>query len=102
MRNRPPITNSGTLQLPVICSSHVTISGLSTELSAPEVFIAFALNHPKDTAIVVYCGGEDCDESHELAEKLRKDLGYTNVKQMPGGIVEYRVSMSKPTSQGAK
>ena len=45
MRNRPPITYNGTLQLPVICNSHVTISGLSTELSAPEVFIA-ALTTP--------------------------------------------------------
>lgn len=74
---------------------------LPTE-SKPEEFIAFAMKHPKDTAIVVYCGGEDCDQSHELAEKLRKDLGYTNVKEMPGGIVEYRVAVSKPTSQGAK
>lgn len=70
--------------------------------SKPEEFVAFAMKYPKDTAIVVYCGGGDCDQSRELAEKLRKELGYTNVKEMPGGIVEYRLAVAKSTSQGAK
>ncbi len=70
--------------------------------SKPEEFIAFAMKYPKDSAIVVYCGGGDCDQSRELAEKLRKELGYTNVKEMPGGIVEYRLAVAKSTSQGAK
>lgn len=74
---------------------------LPTE-SKPEDFIAFAMKYPKDTAIVVYCGGGNCDESHELAGKLRKDLGYTNVRGMPGGIVEYRLATSKSTAAGTK
>ncbi len=74
---------------------------LPTE-SKPEEFIAFAMKHPKDTAMVVYCGGGNCDQSHELAEKLTKDLGYTNVRIMPGGIVEWRVAEGKPTPPGEK
>lgn len=74
---------------------------LPTE-SKPEDFIAFALKHPKDTVVVVYCGGDNCDQSKELADKLRNDLGYTNVRVMTGGIVEYRLATGKQTSQGAK
>jgi rhodanese-related sulfurtransferase len=70
--------------------------------SAPADFIAFAMKHPKDTAIVVYCGSDNCDLSHELAEKLRTDLGYTNVREMPGGIAEWRVAAGKATPPGSK
>lgn len=74
---------------------------LPTE-SKPEDFIAFAMKHPKDTVVVVYCGGDNCDQSKELADKLRNDLGYTNVRVMIGGIVEYRLAAGKQTSPGAK
>ncbi len=74
---------------------------LPTE-SEPAEFLAFATKHPQNTAIVVYCGSENCDAAHELAEKLRKELGFTNVKEMPGGVVEYRVAESKTNPAGAK
>jgi len=70
--------------------------------SQPAEFIAFAAKYPQNTAIVVYCGGGNCDLSHELREKLRKDLGYTNVREMPGGIVEWRVAEGKATPPDAK
>jgi rhodanese-related sulfurtransferase len=70
--------------------------------SAPAELIAFATKHPQYTAIVVYCGSDDCDVAHELAEKLRQELGYTNVREMPGGVVEYRVAESRTTSAGVQ
>jgi len=70
--------------------------------SAPAEFLAFATKYPKDTAIVTYCGSDNCDLSQELAEKLRRDLGFTNVKEMPGGIAEWRVAEGKPNPSGPK
>jgi rhodanese-related sulfurtransferase len=64
--------------------------------SPPAEFAAFTANHPKDTNIVVYCGSEMCELSHELAVKLVKELGYTNVQEMPGGITEYLIFEGKP------
>ncbi|MDW8310336.1 MAG: rhodanese-like domain-containing protein, partial [Verrucomicrobiales bacterium] len=61
----------------------------------PEEFVAFAMKYPQTTPIVVYCGGPDCDLSHQLAEKLRGDLGYSDVQEMPGGIVEWRLAEAK-------
>jgi len=70
--------------------------------SAPAEFLAFATKYPKDIAIIVYCKSDQCDESHELAETLRRDLGFTNVKEMPGGFAEYRVAEGKPAPSDAK
>jgi rhodanese-related sulfurtransferase len=70
--------------------------------SPPAEFIAFATKYPQDTAVVVYCSSENCDAAHELAEKLRKELGFKNVKEMPGGVVEYRVTGSKTNPPSLK
>jgi rhodanese-related sulfurtransferase len=70
--------------------------------ASPEEFLAFAMKYPQSTAIVVYCGGADCDLSHQLAEKLRTDLGYTNVREMPGGIVEWRVAEAGAASPAGR
>lgn len=32
-----------------------------------------------DQIIIVYCGGGGCDASHNVADALRRDFGYTNV-----------------------
>jgi rhodanese-related sulfurtransferase len=61
--------------------------------------MAFAMKYPQSTPIVVYCGGTDCDLSEQLAKKLRSDLGYTDVREMPGGIVEWRLAEAQ--SSGA-
>lgn len=69
---------------------------VSLPANAPaEEFVAFAMKYPQTTPIVVYCGGTDCDLSHQLAEKLRGDLGYSDVREMPGGIVEWRLAEAK-------
>lgn len=41
--------------------------------------------------ILVYCTGSDCDESVELAMKLR-DIGYTNLVVFTGGFDEWKAS----------
>jgi len=43
----------------------------------------------KNTEIVVYCSGPDCDDSLVTAQRL-KVLGYTNVRHYPGGKSEWR------------
>ena len=46
-------------------------------------------NLPKNTEIVVYCGGPKCPQSRMAAEKLIK-LGYENVRAYEGGLEEWK------------
>jgi rhodanese-related sulfurtransferase len=52
---------------------------------------AFDQNYPRvapllapDTAIIVYCSGQQCDLSHEVMQKLRP-FGYKNVRLLSDG-----------------
>jgi len=42
----------------------------------------------EEFAIIVYCGGEECDASTKLAEQLRQS-GYANVRVFFGGWNEW-------------
>jgi len=63
--------------------------------SLPEEVFAERIDEVKITfpdseefAIIVYCGGEECDASTKLAEQLRQS-GYTNVRVFFGGWDEW-------------
>src|SRR5437867_36524 len=43
----------------------------------------------KNREIVVYCGGGECPQSRQAAEKLH-NLGYTNVLAFEGGLKEWQ------------
>jgi rhodanese-related sulfurtransferase len=51
----------------------------------------FLENYPADTAIVTYCSGKECDDSHKLAQFLL-EMGYTTVRVFidgyPGWVSE--------------
>jgi rhodanese-related sulfurtransferase len=49
---------------------------------------AAALVPDRDKAIVVYCSGTSCQNSHQAAERLA-GLGYRNVAVFPGGKEEW-------------
>jgi rhodanese-related sulfurtransferase len=70
--------------------------------SPPADFAAFAANYPTSTNVVVYCGSDMCELSHELAVKLVKEMGFTNVQEMPGGITEYIIFEGKPNPSEPK
>jgi rhodanese-related sulfurtransferase len=53
---------------------------------------AFAAKHPKTKTLVTYCGSIGCPLSHVLARQLRSDYGYADVREMPGGYVEWRTA----------
>jgi len=53
---------------------------------------AFAAKFSRDTRFVIYCNSETCDMSHELAAKLARQFGYTNLALMPGGFAEYVIA----------
>ncbi len=40
--------------------------------------------------VVVYCSEQSCSVSHDVAERLRKEAGLTNVYVLPGGWEEWR------------
>jgi rhodanese-related sulfurtransferase len=48
-------------------------------------------NLPKDTEIVVYCGGPKCPMSRMAAEKLLK-LGYDHARAYEGGLEEWKAA----------
>jgi rhodanese-related sulfurtransferase len=39
--------------------------------------------------VVVYCSRKTCNASHEVAERLRKEAGLTNVYVLSGGWEEW-------------
>jgi rhodanese-related sulfurtransferase len=63
---------------------------------------AFAERFSRETRFVIYCNSESCDMSHELAAKLARQFGFTNLALMPGGFAEYVIAESgaaNPPSQ---
>jgi rhodanese-related sulfurtransferase len=55
---------------------------------------AFVAKHGKNTPYVIYCGSGQCGLSKMAADALISQ-GCSNVKVMPGGFSEYRVSEAK-------
>lgn len=75
-------------------SSHIP-GAISLPANSPASDLqTFAMQYPKDTRFVVYCGSETCHMSRTLAENLTKLCGYNNVSEMPGGFSEYLVAES--------
>jgi rhodanese-related sulfurtransferase len=50
-----------------------------------------ALNVPIDTEIVTYCGGPQCSQSTQAAQKLI-ELGYTNVRAFTDGLSGWKAA----------
>ena len=49
---------------------------------------SYAAQLTLQTDVLVYCGGADCSDALELAEKLR-DLSFSRVTLYPGGYAEW-------------
>lgn len=62
--------------------------------SPVEELQAFAAKYPRDTHFVIYCNSDTCDMSHDLAGKLARQFGFTNLTLMPGGFAEYLIAES--------
>lgn len=52
------------------------------------VFDQFSAMLTPDFPVLVYCSGKECDESIDLAVRLR-DLGHTNLVVYTGGYIEW-------------
>jgi rhodanese-related sulfurtransferase len=70
--------------------------------SPPADLIAFVTKYPRETALVVYCGSPQCPLSHQLVAVLTGQLGYSNVREMPGGFAEYRQAEAQSSKGGTK
>ena len=55
----------------------------------------FSAKHPKTKPVVTYCGSVGCPMAHLLAVALTEQHGYTDVREMPGGYAEWRVTGEK-------
>lgn len=52
------------------------------------------------TPIVAFCGGYECEKSHNVAKELKK-MGYKNVSTFSGGLPAWK-ELKLPTTGGAK
>ena len=74
----------------------VSLYALSTAGELAE----FAARHPrKDTPIVIYCNSARCSMAQYLALILTRQWAYTNVREMVGGFVEYRLSETQASRE---
>ena len=72
---------------------------LPINFTDPEM-AAFKSKYPPNSPLVVYCGSASCHMAHDLAQKLATFHGFTNVKVMPGGYVEYRQAEAQSAAAG--
>ena len=70
--------------------------------SSPADFATFVAKYPKATPLVVYCGSASCPLSNQLVSQLMSQYGYTNIREMPGGFVEYRQIEAQAGPGGAR
>lgn len=61
-------------------------------------FFDFIEAHPPETALVIYCSGRLCDESHRLASLLAVE-GYHNVRIFADGMPAW-VAAGLPVGEG--
>lgn len=50
---------------------------------------AFSIQYHRDTRIITYCSGRECNDSHHLAEML-EDIGYTKVQVLLDGFPAWK------------
>ena len=60
-----------------------------------EKIAEFSQQYPKTRPVVTYCGSIGCPLGHVLAVRLSAEQGYTDVREMPGGYVEWRAAEAK-------
>jgi len=63
-----------------------------------EKFAEFMAGYPKTTPFVFYCQSLRCGIAHSVAARFRGEGGYTNVREMPGGYVEWTLAESNGTA----
>lgn len=59
------------------------------EPPSPQEWTVFCQQYSTNTPIVVYCSSTSCSISFKLAARLAKEGGYTFVRYMTGGYLEY-------------
>jgi rhodanese-related sulfurtransferase len=50
----------------------------------------FFAQYPKNKPVVVYCESVHCSIAHEEAVELANQYGFQDVREMPGGVAEWR------------
>jgi rhodanese-related sulfurtransferase len=71
---------------------------LPTGEATPQALKAFAARYPRHTPLVVYCGSAKCPLSRQLIALFTGSMGYTDVRDMSGGFVEYREAQEQPAA----
>ena len=67
---------------------HIPTAMSLPEREFDEAFSMYQTLLTPDQAILVYCSGEECDESLQLGMLLR-DVGFTNIAIFVGGMAEW-------------
>jgi rhodanese-related sulfurtransferase len=69
--------------------SHIEGAMLLNEDEWEALFEDFMSNWSPGRKVVIYCGGSQCQASHAVAERLRKDLGGGEIHVLKGGWSEW-------------
>lgn len=78
-------------------AGHITGALSFPYVKLSEKIKEFTAQYPdKSRMILVYCNNPTCSLSVALGEALINDYGYTNVNDMPGGLVEWQTAMTNP------
>ena len=62
----------------------------------------FFQQNPKTKTVVTYCGSVGCPIAHVMAAALSEEYGYTDVREMPGGYVEWWTTEAKDAAVGGQ
>ncbi|MFH0728624.1 MAG: rhodanese-like domain-containing protein [Pseudomonadota bacterium] len=70
-------------------ASHIVGAASMPVGEANGMLQAFSKKYPRDTHLVTYCSGRECDDSHHLAEMLT-DFGFTKVQVFVDGFPAWK------------
>ena len=60
--------------------------------SFPEMIVFFVEEQDRNKTAVIYCDTAECDRSVELAQRLRNEVGWTNLRILDGGMLGWKRS----------
>jgi rhodanese-related sulfurtransferase len=60
----------------------------------------FTSRYPKNTPLVLYCASVQCQSANVQARVLTRNHGYADVREMPGGYAEWRISEPQAAPAG--
>ena len=69
----------------VYAAGHIPGAFLLNEEDWNSLLLTFAIQYQPEQTLVIYCDSLECNASHAVAERLRKELGVQKIFVLKGG-----------------